>query len=180
MRKTKRSAERPNWDELFIAIAVLGSSRGTCDRLRTSCVFTKNNRIIGSGYNGAVSKLENCDDVGHRMVEGHCIRTLHGEDNARANSVSGLEGATAYIVGTPCVRCVKNLLQDGVTRIVYVGEYNNGPGSDFIPEICQQKGVSLEQWTNGPKKVAAIFYKIFKRLQGPGGIFKGMKLKGLV
>lgn len=168
--------ERPSWDELFIAIAVLGSSRGTCDRLRMSCVLVKNNRIVGSGYNGAVAGLENCDEVGHKMVDNHCIRTLHGEDNARANAISDLVGATAYTIGTPCVRCVKNLLQDGVSRFVYVGAYDNGPGSDFVTEICQKKNVSFEQWSSDANDIAAIFKKIFDRLQGSGGIFKDIVL----
>jgi len=172
MRKIRHATERPNWDELFIAIAVLGSSRGTCDRLRTSCVLVKNNRIVGSGYNGAVAGLPNCDEDVHLMINEHCVRTLHGEDNAIANAVSGLEGATAYIIATPCLGCVKKMLQYGVKRIVYVGAYDNGPGSEFIAEICQQKGVKLEQWASDPKDVFAIFQKIFTRLKGDGGIFQ--------
>lgn len=164
--------ERPSWDELFIATAVLGSSRGTCDRLRTSCVLVKNNRIIGSGYNGAVAGLDNCDDAGHLVVEGHCLRTLHGEDNAIANAVSSLDGSTAYIIATPCLNCIKKLLQYGIKRIVYVGQYSNIAGLEHIPEICNEKNVSLEQWTGDPIKVIEIFKKIFERLQGPGGIFK--------
>jgi dTMP kinase len=168
--------DRPTWDELFIAIAVLGSSRGTCNRLRTSCVLVKNNRIIGSGYNGAVSGLTNCDDEGHLMVDGHCLRTLHGEDNAIANAVSSLEGATAYIIATPCLGCVKKLLQYGVSRIVYVGDYQNASGKEYIAEICKEKGAYLECWSSESGNVAAIFKKIFNRLQGPGGIFKNLVL----
>lgn len=144
--------------------------------MRASCVLVKNNRIVGSGYNGAISGLENCDDVGHKMVDNHCIRTLHGEDNARANAISDLVGATAYTIGTPCVRCVKNLLQDGVSRFVYVGAYDNRPGSDFVAEICQKKNVSFEQWSSDANDVVAIFKKIFDRLQGAGGIFKDIVL----
>lgn len=167
---------RPSWDELFIAIAVLGSSRGTCDRLRTSCVLVKNNRIVGSGYNGAVSGLKNCDEAGHLIINNHCVRTLHGEDNAIANAVSSLDGATAYIIATPCLGCVKKMLQYGIRRIVYVGAYYNGPGSEFIAKICKGKRVKIEQWTNDPKKIVLIFQKIFTRLSGSGGIFKDLNL----
>ncbi len=163
---------KPEWDELFIGIALLVSSRGTCDRLRTACVLTKNNRIIGSGYNGAVAGLPNCDEVDHYMVNGHCLRTLHGEDNAIANAVSSLSGATAYIIATPCLACVKKLLQYGVSRIVYVGQYSNIAGIEFVPEICKQKGVPLEQWSKDPADVALIFKKVFERLKGDGGLFR--------
>ncbi|KKT39297.1 MAG: hypothetical protein UW28_C0037G0003 [Parcubacteria group bacterium GW2011_GWA2_44_13] len=176
-KKGKDGLERPSWDELFIATAVLGSSRGTCDRLRTSCVLVKNNRIIGSGYNGAVAGLKNCDDAGHLMIGDHCLRTLHGEDNAIANAVSSLDGATAYIIATPCLNCVKKLLQYGVKRIVYVGRYANISGIEYIPEICKEKEVSLEQWSADPKKIAAVFSKIFMRLNGSGGIFKDFNVQ---
>lgn len=170
--------DRPSWDELFIAEAVLGSSRGSCDRLLTACVLVVENKRVASGYNGAVSKLDNCDDVGHKMSNGHCIRTLHGEMNAISNAVSELDGATAYIVTSPCVNCAKALLQENVSRIVYVGRYENTTDEEkeFIDEICREKKVSLEQWTDDPQKVAVIFKKIFERLQGPGGIFRDLVL----
>lgn len=173
------TVERPNWDEMFLAIAAINSSRGTCDRLRTSCVLVKNNRIVGGGYNGAVAGLENCDEIGHLMVENHCLRTLHGEQNAIANAQCDLHGATAYIIATPCPRCIKELLQHGITRIVYVGEYNNGPGAEQVAQFCKEKNVSLEQISNSAL-LAESFRKIFNRLQGPGGIFRGMDLKKIL
>ena len=167
---------RPSWDEFFLAIATVYSSRGTCDRLRTACVFVKNKRIVGAGYNGSVSGLTTCDESGHLIIDNHCMRTLHGEDNAKSNTISGLDGATAYIIATPCHVCVKRMLQDGIKRIVYVGTYNNGQGKDLIFDFCKEKDASLEQWTDDPEKVSAIFGKIFRRLQGDGGIFRELDL----
>lgn len=169
--------ERPSWDELFVAISVLNSSRGSCSRLRTSCVLVQDHKIVGSGYNGAVAKNPNCDEVGHLMIGDHCLRTLHGERNALANAKKdNLTGATAYVIATPCLDCVKELLQHGISRIVYVGEYKNALGSDFIADVCNQTGASLEQLTADPKDVATIFHKIFTRLRGSGGIFKNTDL----
>jgi dCMP deaminase len=163
--------KRPSWDELFIATAVLGSSRGTCDRLRTSCLLVKDNKMVGAGYNGAVAGLKNCDEVGHLIIDNHCLRTLHGEQNALANAQCDLHGSTAYVIGTPCIGCVKELLQHGVTRIVYVGEYGNAAGAKYIKKLCREKKVTLNQFLCNPLDVAKIFEKIFVRLEGPGGIF---------
>src|SRR3989344_275095 len=172
MSKVRYATERPNWDEFFIAVATIYSSRGSCDRLRTACVLVKDKKIVGAGYNGSVSELETCDEVGHLIIDNHCKRTLHGEKNARLNSTADLKGATAYIIATPCPDCVNEMLQAGVSRIVYVGEYDNGAGKDLIYEFCLQKKINLEQFAADPKEVWKIFQKIFARLKGDGGIFQ--------
>jgi len=172
MSKVRYATERPNWDEFFIAVATIYSSRGSCDRLRTACVLVKDKKIVGAGYNGSVSELDTCDEVGHLIIDNHCKRTLHGEKNARLNSTADLKGATAYIIATPCPDCVNEMLQAGVSRIVYVGEYDNGAGKDLIYEFCLQKKINLEQFAADPKEVWKIFQKIFARLKGDGGIFQ--------
>jgi dCMP deaminase len=180
---SEETLERPTWDEFFIAIAVIYSSRGTCDRLRTSCLFVSDKRFVGAGYNGAISGLENCDEVGHLMIDNHCLRTLHGEENALANSNVDLKGATAYVIATPCLGCMKKMLQAGIVRIVYVGSYQSSQDAEYtkyIKEICRKKKVKLEQMTACPIRVAEIFEKIFARLQGQGGIFKGLDLKEIL
>lgn len=163
---------RLTWDELFIAITTLISTRGSCDRLRTACVLVKNNRIVGTGYNGAVAGMPNCDDVGHLMVEGHCLRTIHGERNAIHNAVAALDGAVAYVVGTPCLDCVKDLLQNGVNRIVHVGSYANAKGREYAESLCCDKGAVWDHWANDPNKVLQVFIKAQDRLREPGGFFK--------
>ena len=167
--------DRPNWDEFFIAIAVIYSSRGTCDRLRTACILIKNKRIVGAGYNGSVKGEGHatCDEAGHLMLDNHCIRTLHGEQNALANSLGAdLYGATAYIVGTPCIMCVKELLQRDIKRIVYIGNYGNAFGIDHIRDFCKRSNCQLEQFTDDSVVVEHIFGKIFDRLRDKGGIFQ--------
>ena len=44
--------ERINWDDYFISIAFLISSRSSCNRLHVGCVIVKDTRIISVGYNG--------------------------------------------------------------------------------------------------------------------------------
>lgn len=167
---------RLSWDELYILIATIYSSRGSCDRLKTACVLVKNNRIVGAGYNGAVAGLSNCDEVGHLIIENHCLRTIHGEGNAVNNAVADLDGATAYVVATPCLDCVKNLLQNGIKRIVYIGSYVNAKGKNYITTICQKKNVSLEQWSSEPLNVLELLEKSLKRLQESGGIFSDLNI----
>jgi len=163
--------ERPQWDEIFLLMAAVFSSRGSCDRLLTSCFLVKNKRIVGVGYNGAVAGLSNCDEVGHLMVDNHCVRTIHGEDNAVNNAVADLDGATAYVIATPCLDCVKNLLQKGIKRIVYVGIYANSKGLEHIESFCKEKAVVLDHFSD-PRILLSILRKVLNRLRGPGGILK--------
>ena len=71
-KKLNKSKSRPDWDRFWFLLAVLYSTRGTCDRLRTSCVIVKNKRLVGAGYNGSPAGAPHCDDVGHLMIKGHC------------------------------------------------------------------------------------------------------------
>lgn len=170
--------ERLAWDDFFILLATLYSNRGTCDRLRTACILVKDNRIVGAGYNGSVSKMPSCDEQGHFMIDGHCKRTIHGENNALNNSVANLDGAAAYVVATPCFDCAKNLLQNGIKRIVYVGSYANSEGKEHIEELCKAKGVKLEQVSDDPRYVVDLLARALARLREPGGIFKNLLSRG--
>jgi dCMP deaminase len=164
--------ERPSWDQYFMAIAVLYSSRGTCDRLRMACVLVNNKRIVGAGYNGSVAGLPSCDEADHLMIDGHCVRTIHGEDNAVANAQGSLAGATAYITAKPCIDCTKRLIQYGVKRVVYIAFDTRFRGSELVEQFCDAGGVVLERMTSSPEDIISIFGKIFARLQGPGGLFR--------
>jgi dCMP deaminase len=62
---------RPSWPQFFMSVAQLMATRSTCDRLRVGAVFTRNNRILVTGYNGALPGRDHCDEVGHLMHEGH-------------------------------------------------------------------------------------------------------------
>jgi dCMP deaminase len=114
---------RPTWDEYFMQIARTTATRSTCDRASVGCVLTLNNRIISTGYNGSAPGLEHCDDVGHLMVDSHCVRTIHAEQNAVLFARTDLTGATCYVTHFPCIHCTKILIAAGVKRLVFAESY---------------------------------------------------------
>lgn len=162
----KKKINRPNWDEFFFMLAHIYSTRGTCDRLKTATLLVKNNRIVGTGYNGSLPGNPQCDEEGHLMEDGHCIRTLHGEDNAVLYSTTDLGGTTAYILGTPCVLCMNKLIAVGIKTIKYLGEYKNSRGRDIVEKLAKINKVKLV-------KIDFDFMKTFEKmgeiLEGPGG-----------
>ena len=142
-----KNSNRPTWEEFWFTLALFYSTRGTCDRLKAACLLVdKNNRLIGAGYNGSLPGHPHCDEVGHLMVEGHCLRTLHAEVNAIVHSLGDLEGATAYVLGTPCIDCVKKLLAKKVKRIVFTRDYDNkARGGEHIFELAKLSGAEVRR-----------------------------------
>lgn len=113
---------RPTVDEYFMEIARATAKRSTCPRLSVGCIITHNNIIIGTGYNGSVRGAKHCTEVGCLMVDNHCIRAVHAEQNAVVHTVMGKD-YTAYVTQFPCPTCAKLLIQLGVTRLVCTAEY---------------------------------------------------------
>lgn len=128
---------RPSWDEYFMQIAFTVAQRSTCDRAHVGCVLVRDRRILTTGYNGAPAGLPHCDEVGHLLIDGHCVRTLHAEQNAiiqgALHGVS-IVGATAYVTHQPCLTCAKMLINAGVRRVVYAGNYPDANSQRFLDE----------------------------------------------
>ncbi len=146
----ERKHYRPSWDDYFMAFAKIIAARGTCDRLYAGSVLVKDNRIIATGYNGSPAGLPHCDDVGHLLEEGHCVRTIHGEHNsllqaARQGGTSA-NGSTMYTKYSPCIHCAKYVIACGVKRVVVGKIYRNPQAVDMLKEA----GVSVEIYKENP------------------------------
>ena len=160
-------------DEYFDLIALILSCRGTCDRLRTATVIRDiDNILIAGGYNGAISGLPHCDDIGHQMVEGHCLRTNHGEENALLNclDLSRIKDGVATIIGNPCLPCARKVVSKKIKKLRYIGTYDNALGFEHVREICYQKNVTME--FVDVSEVLFTMQKAIDFLQGPGGLFR--------
>ena len=76
------SKDRVSWETYFMNIAQEVATRSTCDRKHVGAVIVRDKTILSTGYNGSIKGLPHCDEAGHEMVEGHCVRTTHAEANA--------------------------------------------------------------------------------------------------
>ena len=117
---------RPSWDEYFIKIAIAVAERSTCDRAHVGAVLVKDKRILTTGFNGSPSGLPHCDEVGHLLIEDHCVRTIHAETNAIIQAALhgvSTKDAICYVTHFPCINCAKTLINAGVTRVVYLNNY---------------------------------------------------------
>ena len=137
--------QRISWDEYFMAQSHLLSLRSTCSRLSVGATIVKDKRIVSGGYNGSIKGDEHCIDVGCKVVEGHCVRTIHAEINAILQCSKfgvGTEGATIYVTHFPCLNCTKSIIQAGIKEICYANDYRN---NEYARELLEKSGVIVRK-----------------------------------
>jgi dCMP deaminase len=136
------SEQRATWDEYFMNIARAVATRATCDRKHVGAVIVRDKVILSTGYNGSIRGMPHCDEVGHMMEDGHCVRTIHAEANAiiqAAQSGTSIEGATIYVTASPCWACFKMIANAGIKRVVF-GEFYR---DERIFAVAEELGISL-------------------------------------
>ena len=132
------------------------ATRSTCDRKFVGAVIVRDRSILATGYNGSIRGLAHCDEEGHLMEEGHCVRTVHAEANAIVQAARNgvrIEGATLYTTASPCWPCFKLIANAGCRRIVF-GEFYR---DNKIFEFSQKLGIELVDLTSsapGTKETA--------------------------
>jgi dCMP deaminase len=137
--------DRPSYDEYFMEMAHVVSKRSTCLRRRVGAILVKNKHILSTGYNGAPKGMHHCSEVGCLRVNQHIpsgerhelCRGLHAEQNAIIQAAVfgvSIQGSLLYCTNTPCVVCVKMLINAGVQEIIFAGEYSDKLAKDMIKE----------------------------------------------
>jgi dCMP deaminase len=140
---------RPTWNEYFLSIADKVAKRSTCERAQVGAVIVKEKRILTTGYNGSPRGLPHCTEAGCLMDNGHCVRTLHAEQNAIIQAaLHGVitEGSKIYITHQPCFNCAKAIINAGITEIVYDKEYKDDRSLHFL----DQAGVKMIEVNRRP------------------------------
>ena len=130
---------RPSWHEYFMMLAKLVGVRSTCNSRKVGALVVRNNRILATGYNGAVHGAPHCIDRGpdfclRRTIGAHdgekynyCISS-HAEVNALNQAARfgiPLEGASLYCTLEPCNWCFKQLIQAGIKEIYFEESYES-------------------------------------------------------
>ncbi|MGI8924648.1 MAG: deoxycytidylate deaminase [Fimbriimonadales bacterium] len=132
---------RPSWDEYFMQIAKTVSTRATCLRRSVGAVVERDRRILTTGYNGAPRGVPHCEEYGCDISQ-RCQLAAHAEQNAiaqaAANGVS-CEGATVFVTCQPCSGCAKMMINAGIKRVVFEGDYPD----PLAVELFDLAGVDL-------------------------------------
>jgi dCMP deaminase len=140
---------RPSWDEYFLEMCKLVSTRSHDIHTQHGCVLTLDNRIIGKGYNGWPEGVDWGAEYLERPAKYEPGIVLHSEINALANRTIASKGFTAYITGQPCINCLVNLGQAGVSRIVYPKGYSSKilevEDTKTRATYLQQKNITIDE-----------------------------------
>ena len=136
---------RPSYDEYFMEMAHVVAKRSTCLRRKVGAILVKEKHILSTGYNGAPKGLKHCSETGclrenQNIPSGErheLCRGLHAEQNAIIQAAVfgvSIKGSVLYCTFTPCVVCVKMLINAGVTEIIYAGEYPDALAKQMMNE----------------------------------------------
>lgn len=153
------SEGRPTWHQYFMTITRQVAERSTCKRAKVGAVIVRDKNILATGYNGAPSGMPHCLDLGCLIYESktpngeteeNCFRTIHAEMNAIAQAAkngSSIKDASIYITHTPCIHCLKVLVNTGIKQIYYEAPYK----LHTLEEILRAAQVHMEKVESGLK-----------------------------
>ncbi|WP_300660313.1 dCMP deaminase family protein [Fluviicola sp.] len=124
--------KRLRYDKAYLRMAQTWAELSHCERKKVGALIVRDGRIISDGYNGTPAGFPNCCE--NQEGETHWY-VLHAEANAIlkvARSTNDCSGATLFITLSPCKDCSKLVLQAGIRRVVYMTEYKDTMGVDFL------------------------------------------------
>jgi len=145
--------QRPDWDEYFMDIARVVSSRGNCSRRKVAAVIVSDRRVISTGYNGTPRGIENCFEGGCPRCAssapsgenlGECI-CAHAEENAIVQAAYHgitVRNSTLYCLLSPCLMCTKMIINAGIKEVVFETEYHF---TEQSRDLCGAAGVLCRQ-----------------------------------
>lgn len=147
-------SERPDWDTYFLRIAQLVAQRSTCLRRQVGAVIVRDNRLLATGYNGAPNNVAHCFQLpGGCLREARKIpsgerqelcRGLHAEQNAILQAAAfgvSLKGGDCYCTHQPCITCAKMLINAGIKRVVFLGDYPD----ELSLEMLKEAKITIER-----------------------------------
>ena len=128
------------YDLAYLKMALEWGNLSHCERKKVGAIIVKNKMIISDGFNGTPSGFDNnCEDENGDTN----WYVLHAEANAIlkvAKSTNSCLDATLYLTLSPCKECAKLIHQSGIKRLVYLKNYKDITGLQFL----EKAGVKID------------------------------------
>ena len=109
----------------YIQAARDEAKKSRCDRAHVGCVIVDraSGGVVSSAFNETPPGLEPCDTGGHRMVDGHCVNTVHAERGAIRKMAEHGSEYTLYVTHYPCRGCAHLISScPEIVEVVYLGD----------------------------------------------------------
>ena len=104
------------FDIAYLKMAQEWAKLSYCKRKQVGALIVKDRTIIADGYNGTPSGFENCCEDENYETKWY---VLHAEANAILKISRNRE-------------CSKLILQAGIKRLVYIDDYSDSVGLEFL------------------------------------------------
>ena len=133
--------EPSKFDLAYLRMSIEWSKLSHSKRKQVGALIVKDGMIISDGYNGTPTGFENKCEYAPDPATGWStvLKTkwyvLHAEANAIlkcAKHGQSCNGATLYLTMSPCRECSKLILQSGINRVVYLEDYRDSEGIEFL------------------------------------------------
>jgi dCMP deaminase len=121
---------RPPRHLVMMELATVIAQRSTCRRRRVGCVLTDAwGRVLSMGHNGVPMGMTHCTDEpcpGADLPSGTGLdecSSAHAEVNSLLFCPDPMRIDTCWVTASPCVHCVKLLMNTTCRTIVYLDKY---------------------------------------------------------
>lgn len=160
----KQREDYISWDEYFMAISKLSAMRSKDPNTQVgACIVSEDNRLLSIGYNGAPNGYKDYrfpwDRVGENLKTKYPF-VVHAERNAILNyrgSRQDFMGARIYVDLFPCNECAKEIIQAGISEVIYLSDkYADTESTIASKMLLDECGVKYRQLGEEYRKVLTI------------------------
>lgn len=167
------------FNEYYMLVALAVRERANCKGRSVGAIIVKDNRIIGTGYNGTPEGMINCESGGCLRCEKYrkksqnydkCI-CVHAEQNALITAARfghGIQNSIVYTTLQPCFTCTKEFLQAKVKTVYYLDELDKTKSSNKKQtseekEFSVQYEILFSRFEKYPTKIEKV--KLIKNIE---------------
>lgn len=120
--------------KVYMQIASAHAELSKANRKRVGACLVTRSGVCLTGYNGTPHGADNaCEDS-----EGNTKQSvIHAELNCilkAAREGISVEGSTLFVTLSPCLQCAAMLKQAGIAQVIYLEEYRDASGIEFLRE----------------------------------------------
>ena len=112
---------KPNWNVYYLTQCFLVAQRSLDPNTKCGAIIVSaDNRVLSQGYNSPLKNSKD-DEIPLTRPEKYC-HMIHAEENAILaynGSYQDIQGGTIYVTGSPCHKCLRMIIQKGITNIIY-------------------------------------------------------------
>ena len=123
-------------DKVYLDMAMAMAQRSTCLDKQVGCVIVNDrNEVIATGYNGSPRGMIHCIDKGYcvkdKLDDPNECPSAHAEQNALLQCRVPEQIHTIYLTLSPCVSCIRIIMNTPCKRIVFQNEHKHTYARDM-------------------------------------------------